>query len=194
MTQYVIVEQESSRVRGFVDQDETPDPVEGCLIAENVNPVTHYPEAPTATSVLYWRDGALAWEESATLGRAQEAAWDRVKAARDAAEVGVFTFEGDVYDINKANVSGAALAALMAQLAGQPYSVEWTLADNTTRMLDGAAMQRLGIALVEHVDGLHATGRELRARIEAATTIEEAYAVTWPNEEPNNVEPAAPAA
>lgn len=179
MTQYVIVEEGSRRVRGFVDQDDTPDPVEGCAIVENLAPVAHFPEAPTAASVLHMIDGSLTWIDTATLADAQAAAWDAVKAARDAAEAGVFMFEGDVYDLNKENVSGAALAALMAQIAGQPFSIEWTLADNSVRALDAATMQALGRAMVAHIDALHCTARDLRERISAAATPAEAYSVTW---------------
>lgn len=137
---------------------------------------------PSPTHEYLWIDGAPRWVDLATLADAQAVAWEAVKRAREDAEAGVFTFEGGLYDLNKENVSGAALAALMAQLAGQPFSIEWTLADNSVRVLDASTMQSLGRAMVTHIDGLHCTARGLRERIAAAATPEEAYAVTWPTE------------
>ena len=62
-------------------------------------------------------------------------------------------------------------AAEAAQLtAAAPFSVDWTLADNTVRALNAQNMLDVGRALGAHIITRHAKGRALRARIDAATT------------------------
>lgn len=183
MKQYMTIAPDG-RVDSLYDlaDDEAPPNVDGFAVEEVAVPFNGWPAGPTPTSALHWHEGAFSWLETADVAGAQAIAWERVKAARDKAEAGTFEFEGGIYDLNKENVSGAALAALMAQLAGQPFSIEWTLADNSVRVLDATTMQALGRSMVAHIDALHCTARGLRERISAATTPDEAYAVTWPTE------------
>lgn len=71
------------------------------------------------------------------------------------------------------------MATLAAQ-AGQPFSIDWTLADNTVRTLSGADMIAAGQAMALHIEAQHETGRAVRAAIMAATTLAEVDAVQWP--------------
>jgi len=135
---------------------------------------------PSPTSQHRWIDGAAAWVETATLDEAKAMAWDRIKAARDVAEAADFTCAGYAYQSDKARISGAALAALMAQVASQPYTIDWTISDNSVVTLDGPQMMAVGVALMQHIDGVFEIARGLRVQIEAATTIAEAVAVNWP--------------
>lgn len=148
---------------------------------------------PSATAVMRWNGDAYAWEESATLDEARAYAWNAIKEARDAAEAAPFEFEGGMYDPNKENITGAALAAFMAQMAGMPISRRWTLADNTRRTLAGPQLIDLGYKLTTRVDAIHETGRRLRDQLETikntpGATPADLYAVTWPTEENNAVE------
>ncbi|MBD8531497.1 MULTISPECIES: DUF4376 domain-containing protein [unclassified Massilia] len=128
---------------------------------------------------MLWNDGDYSWLETASIEHARAQAWGAVKSSRDAAEAAPFEFEGDMYDPNKENISGAALAALLAQLAGQEIADEWTLADNTRKTLTGAQIIALGLTLTQHVRTIHARGRQLRDLIDNATTPAEAYSYTW---------------
>jgi hypothetical protein len=148
---------------------------------------------PSETSVMRWNNGAPRWEETATLDQARAIAWELVKAARDAAEGAPFEFEGGMYDPNKENITGAALAAFMAQMAGVTISRRWTLADNSRRTLAGPQLIDLGYKLTTRVDTIHETGRRLRDQLETimntpGATPADLYAVTWPTEENNAVE------
>lgn len=84
----------------------------------------------------------------------------------------------------RSNVSGAALGALIAKSANAPYSVTWTMLDNSTVTLDADGMIGLGVAVLAHVNACHERARELRADIEAATDMAELLAVDvsagWP--------------
>ena len=183
MTRYYFVERDAAGAflmqRG-VDWDEIgppapPEPMAGNSIAPLSTPLDL--REPTPTSIL---DGdTLEWVETATLDNARANAWAAVKIERDRAEAAPFEFEGGMYDPNKENIAGAALAALMAQLQGVPVLRRWTLADNTRRDLTGEQITALGLALTERVDAIHERGRQLRDLINAATTPAEAYGHTW---------------
>jgi hypothetical protein len=132
------------------------------------------------SEAAYWRgvDG-VEWVETSTLDQARAEAWTAAKNARVEAEAEPFEFEGGMYDPNKENVSGAALAALLAQLGGLEVSRTWTLADNSRRVLTGAQIIAMGLALTARVDAIHERGRMLRDLIDNATTSAEAYGYTW---------------
>lgn len=109
--------------------------------------------------------------------------WMQIKQDRNAAENGGFVWDGAVFDsdpISQARIQGAVQLAMAAAANGQPFSVDWTLADNTVRTLNEQEMIAVGAALAAHVRACHELGRELRAQIEAAATPEDAAAITWP--------------
>jgi hypothetical protein len=133
----------------------------------------------TPTSEARWLNDRPQWVETATLDQARTQAWAAVKIDRDKAEAAPFEFEGGLYDPNKENVSGAALAALLAQLGGLEVSRTWTLADNSRRVLTGAQIIAMGLALTTRVDAIHERGRMLRDLINNATTPAGAYGYTW---------------
>ncbi len=107
----------------------------------------------------------------------------RVNLARDRAEHAPFTCNGYLYDGDEkatARITGAVSLAMMAAMAGQPFTKDWTLADNTVITLDGPAMLAVGAALGTKVGAVFDTARDLQERIEAATTAAQADAITWP--------------
>lgn len=123
--------------------------------------------------------GQIVADQSNTLAAAKERAWTGIKVARAVAESSDFMYDGGYYQADKARITGAVQLAVLAKMNSQPYTVTWTLTDNTTRTLSADQMIAMGIALGKHVDGVFSLGRAFRARINAATTIEEASAVVW---------------
>lgn len=109
----------------------------------------------------------------------KEYTWKRIKTARTLAEQAPFECNGYLYDANKAQISGAVQMALLAQLAGQPFSIDWTLKNNTTKSHDASEMLALGIALGKHVSNIFDKGRRLREQIDTATTVAELDAINW---------------
>ncbi len=102
-------------------------------------------------------------------------AWAAVKAARNAAASGgCETPLGRVDTTNASRVliTGAVQMAQLAQATGQPYSVDWTMADNGEVTHDGAAMIALGIAVGQHIADCWEHAQALRAAIDAAATVE----------------------
>lgn len=117
-----------------------------------------------------------------TLADRKAEKWSAIKRARSAFEFGGFTWDGSAFDSDPASqsrIQGAAQLATLASLNGQPFSVQWTTADNSVRELSGHDVIQVGVALGAHVLASHAHGRQLRASIEAAQSSEELEQVSW---------------
>jgi hypothetical protein len=122
------------------------------------------------------------WVLSIDLQGAKAIAWDRVKVSRGLAEYGGFMWDSSQFDSDEKAQQRLTLASQYASLAisqGQPFSIEWTLADNTTRTLNGTDLAGVMAALADHINTQHVYARTLRTRIEAAQTSAEALAITW---------------
>lgn len=130
-----------------------------------------------------WDWATLAWVDPRTLDDRKAAQWALIKRARDAAEQAGFVWDGSMFDcdaISQSRIQGGALMATTALLNSAAFSIDWTLADNTTRTLDAAQMIAVGLAMGQHIDSTHQIGRALRAQIDAATTAAAINAVQWP--------------
>lgn len=128
--------------------------------------------------------GTYASEETAsTLDTAKAVKWAEIKAMRDQLEcggfelVGVGRFDSDAE--SRARIVGASMAAKISRDAGQPYAINWTLADNSTVELDADAMINVGFALLVHVDGIHQRSRALYAEIQAAEDAAAVASISW---------------
>jgi hypothetical protein len=67
-------------------------------------------------------------------------------------------------------VNGAVTMALIAAGAGQPFSIGWTMQDNSAVEHDGAAMIAMGAAVGGHVARCHSIALAKRELIAAAGT------------------------
>lgn len=134
---------------------------------------------PNRSAQLKWIDGGAQWIDPRTVEQARADAWTRIKAARDIAEVADFAHDGNVYQADRERINGAVTAAILAQMAGAPYSIDWTLSDNTTVTLDGAQMMAVGAALAQRVKEVFEIGVTKRAAIAAAASPAAADAITW---------------
>ena len=131
-----------------------------------------------ANSPFY--QGTVVSDDSQTLETYKLRKWAVLKDARTAAEMASFTCDGSMYQADKERISGAVQLALLAQLAGQPFTIDWTLTDNSVKTLDASQMIAVGVALGKAVSAIFDTARSLRTRLDAATTIEEVDAIGWP--------------
>lgn len=136
-------------------------------------------ESPSVAHEWDWE--TKQWVHNLSEARAQ--AWARIKSARESVEFGPFVWGGQTFDgdsESQRRIQGAAQLATLAQATGQPFSIDWTLADNTQATLTAAEMIGVGMALGQHVNGAHGIARTLRTQIDAATTPEELEAIQWP--------------
>ena len=85
----------------------------------------------------------------------------------------------------RSNITGAATGALIAKVSNLPYSVTWTMLDNTTVTLDADGMIAMGLAVLSHVNACHDRARQLRTAIESAANMAELLAIDvtagWPS-------------
>lgn len=116
-----------------------------------------------------------------SLAELKQAKWREIKAFRSEAEFGGFTWDGSPFDSDDASQRKIMTAAQMASVSPD-LILNWTLADNTQRTLSDADILSVGMALGAHINDCHATGRNLRALIDAAATAEDVAAISWPHE------------
>jgi Domain of unknown function (DUF4376) len=141
-------------------------------------------ELPPRTSPNHVFDYALRqWIDPRTLRDFKDEQWALVKAQRDSHETGGFTWDNSTFDsdpISQQRISGAVQLAMLASGAGQAFSIEWTLQDNSVRLLGATDMLAIGTTLGMHISNCHEIARGLRGQIEAASTVEEVTGIGWP--------------
>ena len=135
-----------------------------------------------------WTWDASRIELVVDLAAAKAAKLAAINAERDRREREGFPYLGKVLDSNPRSVqriTAAALAAQAALAAGQPFSLDWTCADNSTLTLDAAGMIGMPVALARHAAVLHDHARALKMTTEAAIDQVEMSAIDiqagWPD-------------
>lgn len=180
MTYYVQVA-ENGRILRSLDHDGEPLPAEA--FKEVAALFVFAP--PFDGAVPYWTPQGTEWRDDRTLEQVRAQQWAQIKAERAAREFGGMVWDGSPFDtdeVSQRRIQGAVQLAVIAQAAQQPFSIGWTLADDSVRTLDGADMIAVGMALAQHVGSLHETGRLLRQQIDEAATVADVIAVSWPQE------------
>jgi hypothetical protein len=138
--------------------------------------VSLIPEPANARCIFDY--GAGQWTDPRTLADFKAAQWSAVKQAQRLAEDAGFTWDGSTFDSNAISQQRISSAVQLAVL-DPAFSITWTLAGNTARVLSGADMLAVGRALGTHVATQHAKAQALRGQIEAASTGGEVEALGW---------------
>lgn len=115
--------------------------------------------------------------------------WEAVKRKRAEIIDGGILVEGigpfDTDEPARANVSGAAIAALAAIALHMPFEAGWTLRDNSRATLTAQQMVTVHMTGVGFIGAVHGHAASLREQIEAAPTIEALDAIDiesgWPS-------------
>lgn len=141
------------------------------------------PRDPKPGDFHVWNALTMQWVNTESLESAKTRAWSRIKAERDEREFSTVTWAGVTFDADlqsQFRIRSAAIDALRAHLAGEPYSETWTLADNNTRVMNAVDMISLSNTIRLRSSLIHASARTLRAQLDAADTPEECEAIQWP--------------
>lgn len=81
-------------------------------------------------------------------------------------------------------INGSVTMALIAQSLGQPFSIDWTMEDNSTIAHDAPAMIAAGVAVGQYVADCHARALVLKDLIDAAADMAALNAIDieagWP--------------
>lgn len=86
---------------------------------------------------------------------------------------------------SRLKISGAVQMAMLAQMAGQPFAINWTMKNNSAIIHNANATLQLGLTVGGHVNAAFETATGLRARIDAAQSLEDLEAIDilgapWP--------------
>lgn len=142
-----------------------------------VTGTTYVPLPPTPSSIHEFNWVTKQWEDPRTLSDLKAEKWESVKAQRDAQEFGSFTWSGHTFDGDEAAQRRINLAVMGAQAAiiasDVGWSVDWTLADNTSVNLSASDMIDVANALGANIAQAHTVARAKRQLIEQAANIEE---------------------
>ena len=136
--------------------------------------------APADAEIYDLNITTLNWEINISKLKAVKRA--TIKRARGIAEYAGFTWAGSTFDsnaISQQRIASAVQLASLSKAANQPFSITWTLADDTLRTLTADEMIQVGLALGEFVQTNFQKAQALQQQIDAATTKEEVEAVVW---------------
>lgn len=141
--------------------------------------------------------GAVAWREyqppAPTLDDLKAAAWDQVKARREAEDRRPLPYMDKLLDFDDAGREKLLWALKAADVAGAAFAVDWTCADNTILPLTAETIAGIPVAAAMRSDANHQKARLLRDAIDAASTPEELAMVSWdPLPEPDPEMPTDP--
>lgn len=124
-----------------------------------------------------WSNHLMQWEDRRSFEDLKIAKWEDTKVERNANEFGSFIWAGHIFDGDESaqrRINLAVMGAQAALIAGNSsWSVDWTLADNTSLTLSASDMIGVANALGANIAQAHALARVKRQQIEAAQTVEE---------------------
>ena len=157
----------------FVEPDDVPENTDDYYVSDD-GVLTPKGNAPNETAQFDY--GAKAW--SYDLQRHKNSVWRSIKAARNAAEFGTFTWSSHTFQCDEISQRRIQSAVQLAQL-DSTVSVTWTLSDNTTQVFNATELQQIGQALSAHINACHDKARAKRSEIDSATTEEQINSVSW---------------
>lgn len=147
-----------------------------------VENLTFYPVPQQPSPHHTWDWVTKEWADQRSLEEVKTAKWEEIKLARNAQEFDKFTWDGSDFDsdlTSQSRIQGGSQLATLAILNSQPFSIDWTLYDNTVRTLSAEDMIAVGQAMGLHINATHSHGRAKREALDAATTRAEVDAIQW---------------
>jgi len=149
---------------------------------------TSYPKE-VGIDYVWQQDGwILSWEidpspTPTTLNDLKTAKRNSINEIRSDMETSGFMYLDKLFDSDQRSadrIQVAAIAAQSALMAGQPFSLDWTTADNSIVTLDAAGILGMIGAFASRGLALHETAKALKAQADSATTKEELDTIVWP--------------
>lgn len=124
-----------------------------------------------------WSNHLMQWIDLRSIDELKGSKWALAKVERNAGEFGLFEWAGHSFDGDEAaqrRINLAVMGAQAALIAGNSsWSIDWTLADNTSLTLSASDMIGVANALGANIAQAHAVARAKRQQIEQAATREE---------------------
>jgi hypothetical protein len=129
-----------------------------------------------------WDNGTNTWVETRSLDDFKAQKWRAIKIARESAITAPIVTAFGTFDATagaQKSITDAVLMLQTMEAMGNPQTIDFTLANNTTATLTTAQMVQVGLMLGAQTQAAYAKGRVLRAQIEAATSVADVEAITW---------------
>ena len=104
-----------------------------------------------------------------------------LKTLRDAKEVEDIQVNGYLYDYDEKARERINAATIALDLTGD--TITWTLADNTDKEVSANDLRYVIAMVAQRSNVLHVKYRELKERVESATTKEQVEAISWAEEQ-----------
>ena len=117
-----------------------------------------------------------AWDYDLT--GAKREAWIRVKLSREADECSTFTWDSNTFQCDE-HSQRKLMLTMQRALIDSSLSMAWTLADNTVKTFSSADYLNIGTAMSTHIDACHVKAKDLRTKINEATTQDELDGITY---------------
>jgi hypothetical protein len=129
-----------------------------------------------------WSNFAMEWivlGDDQILESAKLSKWEIIKQHRNSAEVSPLLYNENLFDADFLSQQRISGAVQLASLAPSDWTIDWTLADNSTITLSRADVFGLGIALGQRTNDIYAYSRIVRDLIDGAHSIEQLNEIQW---------------
>jgi len=159
---------------------EAPPPLPDCIIMEANTPL----EGDVFHPYIKYHWVRDAWEDVRSLAKIKLDKWEEIKAERESREFSTFTLSsGHVLNIDRDSqlrIQNAFFLAKEAKENSEPFSIDWTTANDQTFTLNALQVISMGKQVYTYITGLHAIARSLRNEILVATTKTQVLNIRWP--------------
>lgn len=138
------------------------------------------PEQPSRDFQFNWK--TKEWEDPRSLEDLKYLKWLEIKEARNAAEFAAFTYKRMKFDNDPTSwrrLSDYISAAKSAISLGEPFSVEFTLANDKVVTLSSTDLVNIEFARIRTVMKVFSHALKLRKQIQEAKSKEELSEVFW---------------
>ncbi len=147
-----------------------------------------WPPGTIVTDVVLAQCAALGWQQVADdyrlprlLVETQKAAWEEIKKQRTERDKQPLDYLGAQFDFEKQEdrekIKWMIDAAKRAAEKSLPFSVAWTMADNSVVNLSGDQVQDIPLVVAMRSDTNHQKAREIKGRIETAQSVDDIDAI-----------------
>lgn len=120
-----------------------------------------------------WSDTLGNWVDNTPIEVIKANAKERLNRVRDALEVAPLLVDRNLFDVDSKSLQRMDLA-LKANL-----TVSWTLADNSSTIVDAPMLTNVLNELAIRGQQLHAKCKQLKSEVDSASTAEEVRSVRW---------------
>lgn len=122
------------------------------------------------------------WLDMRSLSALKEDKWTAIKQAREAVELGPFSYNGKLFDGDldaQRRLAGYISLSKAAVAAGKPFSAVFTLYDNTAVSLTAQDFIGMELAKIQSVAKAFYYANTLRTSIDAASSKEQLNSIVW---------------